>query len=156
MTPAELKTTRESLGLTSLCISMITGKSLRTVQYWESAMSKRKVPADIPVLLSKIEKEIAAGAKELAEEVIRDKKCVNNETAILTRYKNNEDYWQLNPKLKGYPATTHAVMIQQTINILNSNDISTRTEYMDIAEYKSWLADRNDTEVLRLTWAGQL
>ena len=53
MTPAELKTIRESLGLTVQWLADRAGVKLRTVQYWESGRSG--VPADVSELLLRID-----------------------------------------------------------------------------------------------------
>jgi DNA-binding transcriptional regulator YiaG len=53
MTPAELKTMRESLGLSINWLAERAGVSPRSAQYWESG--ERSVPSDVEELLIDID-----------------------------------------------------------------------------------------------------
>lgn len=120
MTGAELKTLRESMGLTTTWIANNTphrrekagGVSRRIVELWESG--DVPVPADVSELISGvrdnwhgwIEKAIQGAIKTIE----RAQKDIGQfpERIDLYRYKSDGDLWAAHPGFRGMPATYHA------------------------------------------------
>ncbi|MDH5217470.1 MAG: DUF1870 family protein [Gammaproteobacteria bacterium] len=144
---AELKTIRESLGLTSQWLADQVGVRLRTVQYWESG--RNSVPQDVEELLQNIDASINQSVSETLKLV--SEKEAND--LVLIRYKNDEDLWHYRPDMKPLPATCHASMLSRILLKLKEKNIECSICYMEPNEYNKWLGGRKDTEQNRAEWA---
>ena len=123
MTPAELKTLRESLGLTTAWVAEQSDVTERTVKYWEAGRSN--IPDSVSSMLTEIDLKLDQTAVEVAGHASRDA------TVVLSRYRNNEDLWSEYPDMEPLTVTTHAVLLQRTLKLLTAAGIDASIEYWD-------------------------
>jgi len=154
MTPAELKTIRESLGLTAQWIADHAGVKLRTAQYWEAG--RMAVPDDVVAMLGRID-QMLNSTVEQAVTHIDDMSDQHSEPSdvVLLRYRTDADLWRFRPDMKSLPTTTHAAMLARLRRALWRRGIKTNIEYMEPEEYLTWLGKRKDSEAERAAWAAR-
>lgn len=113
MTPAEMKTIRESLGLSAQWVADQAGVMLRTVQYWEAG--RMSVPADVAKMLveidQRLENAVAQAVTEMSE--LSEKNGPPGDIELV-RYRTDEDLWSAKPDMRPLPASTHAAMLART------------------------------------------
>lgn len=111
MTPAELKTIRESLGLPVQWLADRAGVQRRSVEYWEAGRSN--VPADVAELLLKLEAQFAEATRQALDVV--DEQALKQghppETVRLYRYRDDAALWAARPDMRGLPVTAHASLL---------------------------------------------
>lgn len=147
MTPAELKTLRESLGLTLQWVADRARVNLRTAQYWESG--RQCAPADVCSMLLELERAVeaqVAAACGLA-------KASAPQRVMLVRYRTDAELHQFRPEMAGLPASCHAALLARLQRAMWSMSIQCGIQFMDTQEYMSWLGGREDSETLRAEWA---
>lgn len=148
MTAAELKTLRESLGLSAQWVAEnIANCQLRSYQFWEAG--ERAVPEDVAEQLEELDErfeDLVEGAVSKAEE------SNANEVALI-RYKTDEDLWQASPSMKPLPARAHAALIARTKRDLEALGFDTKIVYFDLLKYQEFLKGRKDTPARRSEWA---
>ncbi len=111
MTPAELKTIRESLGLPVQWLAERAGVQRRSVEYWEAGRSN--VPADVEALLLKLDAQLAEATRQ-ALAVVDEQTAAQGhppETVRLHRYRDDAALWQARPDMHGLPVTAHAALL---------------------------------------------
>lgn len=111
MTPAELKTLRESLGLTAQWLADRAGVKLRTVQYWEAG--RTAVPADVSEMLTRIDAQFTEATRQALAVVDEQTQKQGHppETVRLYRYRDDAALWQARPDMAGLPVTAHAALL---------------------------------------------
>lgn len=155
MTPAELKTTRESLGLPVAWLAERAGVQERTVRYWESGHTP--VPADVAQLVQALDEMIDRTVQEGMEQIRRASQAgMHPETVVLVRYRTDDELWAFRSDMKGLPATAHAVLISRLRRALWADGIPSLIQFMDPHAYREWLNGRKDDEPLRAEWAASL
>ena len=111
MTPAELKTIRESLGLSAQWLADRAGVLQRSVQYWEAGRSR--VPEDVAELVLRIDAQFAEATRQALGVV--DEQAVKQgqlpETVRLYRYRDDAALWAARPDMHGLPVTAHASLL---------------------------------------------
>lgn len=129
MTPAELKTRREALGLTVGWLAEQAGVGERTVRYWESG--RNQVPDDVAGLILRIDaqaEKMVAEALAVVDETTRvhggPPECVD-----LRRYATDAELWRKHPGLRPLPATFHASVLDRTRRALAGRGIESVIEY---------------------------
>lgn len=111
MTPAELKTIRESLGLTAQWLADRAGVQLRTVQYWEAG--RTRVPDDVAEIITRIDAQFTEATRQ-ALAVVDEKTAKQGrppETVTLYRYRDDAALWEARPDMAGLPVTAHAALL---------------------------------------------
>ena len=111
MSPAELKTIRESLGLTAQWLADRSGVKLRTVQYWEAGRSR--VPEDVAELILRIDAQFTESTRQ-ALAVVDEQTAKQGhppETVRLYRYRDDAALWAARPDMHGLPVTAHAALL---------------------------------------------
>ncbi|MBF0140058.1 MAG: DUF1870 family protein [Magnetococcales bacterium] len=152
VTSAELKTLRESLGLTAQWLADQAGVQIRTVRYWEAGRSS--VPADVSALLERIDRMLDdAVAQAVAQITDSIAKPVAIPEITLVRYRTDDDLWRFRPEMRPIPVTTHAAMLMRLRRALFHVGIQSVIQYMDPEDYLDWLGDRPDSETERSEWA---
>lgn len=129
MTPAELKTHREALGLTVGWLAAQAGVGERTVRYWESG--RNQVPDDVAWLIQRIEaqtRRMVENALAQVEEVTA-LKGGEPEVVDLRRYGTDADLWKSHPGCKPLPATWHASVLARVVRELEARGIPAVIEY---------------------------
>lgn len=154
MTPAELKTIRESLGLSINWIAEQFNVSIRSAQYWESG--ERSVPADVSEMLESLDRlidEYVDDTVDLVQELIDSGERPNQVNLI--RYRTDKDLQKYLPDMAAFPATTHAAMLYRIRKELSYIDIKTRIVYLDSADYEAWRSacSLENSEQTRSQWA---
>lgn len=152
MTPAELKTIREAVGLSVPDLAALAHVQERTVRYWESG--RNAVPADVCAMVLAIDKQLAdltAQTLLFVRELI-DKQG-QPENITLLRYRENSDLWHFRPDFKPLPATTHGALLARCRAALADLHVATRIVYMEPQAYAAWLDGRVDSETIRSEWA---
>ena len=153
MTSAELKTIRESLGLTVQWLADQAHVRLRTAQYWEAG--RFQIPDDVAQMVLDIERRVALIVAETLQQF--DEMCKRSGTPdkhVLLRYRSEYDLWHFYPDMEPLPASTHASLLARIRTALIEQGITTVIQYMEPAEYMVWLDGRKDSQTLRALWAG--
>ena len=152
MTPAELKTYRETLGLPREWFAKKAGVEPRTVSYWESG--KHKVPDDVAEMVNGIYRMCRNAADEAIKQVSMFSEANSIPEQInLLRYKDEKDLWQCQPGFNGLPVSTHAAMLVMITYELRLMGITCAIVYFDAEKYKLWVGNRHDNAVARSEWA---
>lgn len=131
MSPAELKTLRESLGLTAQWLADAVGVRLRTVQYWEAG--RQKAPADVAELLRGMDERYERASTE-AVRLVQDRMVAMGgppEVVDLWRYRKAEDLWADRPDMHGLPVTSHAALLARTRRKLLDAGVRAEIRYVD-------------------------
>ena len=153
MTAAELKTLRESLGLTTQWIADQASVQLRTAQYWEHG-KRMAVPDDVSSMLINIDEQLDRTVEQSMEVVkSKFKELGDPEVVVLVRYRTDDDLLRYRPDMKPLPTTTHGVLLNRIRKSLALIGVESVIEYMEPAEYQAWLGKRKDSESLRSVWA---
>lgn len=152
MTPAELKTMREAVGLSVPDLAALADVQERTVRYWESG--RNSVPDDVAAMVLGVDNQLstlAAQTLTLVREVIDQHG--RPEDITLLRYRENADLWHFRPDFKPLPTTTHGALLARCRAALDDLHVKTRIVYMEPQVYGQWLEGRKDSEMLRSEWA---
>lgn len=154
MTPAEMKTLRESLGLPVQFVVDYFQVQQRTVQYWESG--KKAVPQDVVSWLCTISSYFEKMLKQQTDalEAIFAQHGLPSEM-VLIRYRTQDDLWRYQPDMRPLPETTHTAMLVRLWNWLKERGVPVKITYMNPDQYEKWLNGRTDTPDLRAMWAGE-
>ena len=118
MTSAELKTIRESLGLSAQWLADRAGVLQRSVQYLEAGRSR--VPDDVAELLLQIDAQFAEATRQ-ALAVVDDQTAKQGcppETVRLYRYRDDAALWESRPDMRGLPVTAHAALLARVRSAL--------------------------------------
>lgn len=151
MTPAELKTMREFLGLTLGWVAERASVALRTAQYWESG--RQRVPAYVAQMLTDLDERIEGIIQPLVRSVTDLDHQDRPAQVVLVRYRTDADLWAFRPDMAGLPATFHAAMLSRLQRLLWAAGVKTAIQYLEPFQYVDWLAGRADTESARAEWA---
>ena len=129
MTPAELKTIRESLGLPVQWLAERANVQRRTVEYWEAGRSP--VPSDAAALILKIDGQFAEATRQALAVVDEqtEKQGQPPETVRLYRYRDDAELWQARPDMRGLPVTAHAALLARVRSALLARGQSVAIEY---------------------------
>jgi len=152
MRPAELRTFRESLGLSAKWMATHFNVPLDRVYGWESGHGP--LPDGVADALRRIAVLINE-AVERAIVTLLEVRGNGDVTApvILLRYCSDDELWYFHPELRPISSGSHAVMLGRICQTLAARDIETAIEYMDVKWYLSWLGQRTDTQHNREKWA---
>jgi len=156
ITAAELKTIRESLGLTSQWIADIAKVQLRTAQYWEA--ERMAVPLNVSTELEKVEQLLDSMVGEALNGYIKLLIDQYGDTieVPLVRYRTEEDLWKYEQKMKGLPLTVYAVYLSRLQSLLRSRGITSFTGFIDTVDYNKFIKkeQRKDKPLERALWVG--
>lgn len=136
MTGAELKTLRESLGLTVQWVADQSKVRLRTAQYWEAG--RNKVPADVAALIARTEartRTMVANALAQIDEVTQAQ-VGTLEAVDLRRYASDAELWRKHPDCKPLPATWHATMLARITRALEAKGVSSTIQYASLTSHR--------------------
>lgn len=146
MTGAELKTLRESLGLTVAWVAEQAQVKHRTVTYWESG--RFPVPSDVAAMLTAIESQLHNRMDALDRHLM-----VAHRNLI--RYRTDSDLWDFEPDLRPLPATSHAAMLGWLRHKRFAQGWPVGIVWMNPGEYREWLGHSQDDPTKRFAWAAQ-
>lgn len=127
MTSAELRTSRESLGLSVDWLAKQAGVAARTIRHWESR--PEEPPEDVAALIEGVEAQSVgmvvraiATYNELAE---------GFEGVDLRRFRTDQDLWARHPETSGLPASWHASVLARIRRELIARGIECRIIFHD-------------------------
>lgn len=110
MTGAELKTLRESLGLSVQWLADRTGVGQRTVSYWETG--KNAVPDDVSQLIGELDRALK---RAVSEAVVQCRRLTEThgkpQDVVLRRYRGDANLWAGRPDMAGLPVAYHAAIL---------------------------------------------
>ena len=133
MTPAELKTIRESLGLSAQWLADRAGVMQRSVQYWEAGRSR--VPEDVADLVLRIDAQFAEATRQ--ELAVVDEQTARQghppEVVRLYRYRYDAVLWAARPDMSGLPVTAHAALLARVRLALLARGQAVVIEYATIS-----------------------
>lgn len=137
VTPAELKTTREALGLSSEWVAQVGGVAVRTVRHWEGGAAL--VPEDVAAVLEQLAKQVRC----YVERVVSSRPQA---PLTLLRFRDQQALRE-NTGLT-WPTSTHAIAQLRCIEHLREVDgVPARLIWFDPTEYASWAAVQRDPTV---------
>lgn len=142
MTSAELKTTRESLGLTADWLAKKAGVQLRTVRYWESG--RNAVPEDVAKIMTDLQtwRDSAVAAMVQSYEGATPKP----DEIVLLRYRDDAQLWTHHPGFEGLPVTFHASALLAAQKALQAIGCRVKIVYMNSEAYTH--SDRDILSIL--------
>lgn len=119
MTPAHLKTLRESLGISAQWLADQAGVQRRTVQHWESGRST--VPADVAAMIERLD----ADFERMSDAAVEQAKAAKAEhgapeSVDLVRYRTDAALWAAHPEMKPLPVTAHAALLYRCMRKLEA------------------------------------
>ena len=154
MTPAELRTLRESLSLNVKLCATHARVSDRTWQYWERG--RTKPPADVIAWITGLDEMASRSASE-AVKIFRKANAAgeSGSPVVFLRYPSDEVLEEYNPEMKGLPASYHAAIVSRARLELWKEGVPSIIIYFEPDQYQEWLGDRKDTESMRAAWAAE-
>jgi predicted transcriptional regulator len=105
MHPAEFKTLREAVGLSISTLVKVIDVDERSIRKWESG--KKKLPVDVIESLVGIDQLIT----DTAERAFAEFQKEPQDSVVLERYIEEEDYLNAHPEFEGLPITTYSVVL---------------------------------------------
>jgi hypothetical protein len=125
MTAAELKTLRESLGLSMQWSATNIGlvKNVRSWQKWE--LGERSVPGDVGERIKMLDERAAIAARQaLAEAKLKRAEDGSPERVVLMRYATDEALWERFPDMRPLPVAYHAAILARARQMLIDHGFS--------------------------------
>ena len=105
MSPAELKTKREALGLSQQWLANRVGVRIRTIQRWEAG--DQTPPNDVQDEILKVEML----KKNEVSRILVKARTQKETPTLLFRYKTEEELWIHSPTFHSLPVTTYALVV---------------------------------------------
>lgn len=150
MRPAEFKTIRENLGLTSAWVAEQAGVSMRKVKYAEAGADGRsRVSSDLVAFMERLEGEAEAWTRAMAKEL------AGLPTVALVRFADDQELWRFCPNLEPLPATAYAARLYRLRQLLLANGQRVTIDYLDTSEFHAWLGDRRNSSAARQEWLSE-
>lgn len=118
MTPAQLKTIREYLGLPVSWLAKQANVLERTVRYWESG--RTKIPEDVSSSIAEILCIIEKESEELYNHLLVAYE--KEDEIIIERFKEDKDLWSFDSIMKDLkmPASSQSLIIMKVVQRLES------------------------------------
>ena len=130
MTSAELKTLRESLGLSVAWVAASAGVQRRTVEYWEAG--RMAVPADVEKTIRAIDWQLTHSAQH-ALKIAQEQRAIRGapHTVNLRRSRTDAALWDARTDMHGFPVTTHAALLVRSRRLLEDDGFTVVINYAD-------------------------
>lgn len=154
MNGAELKTIRESLGLSLQWLANKAGVTHRSAAYWEAGS---KIPDDVIKLVLSLEKSVNDAVANALMSIIDVSESQQSlpERIVLVRYRTDEDLWRFRKDMADLPTTFHAAILYKLRTEITKTGIACNVVWLDPIKYMEWLDGRDDSESMRSAWAAQ-
>lgn len=150
MRPAEFKTIRENLGLTSAWVADQAGVSMRKVKYAEAgAEGRTRISDDLVAFIERLESEADAWIRDMAE------KLEGLPAVALVRFADDQELWRFCPEMEPLPAVAYAARLYRLRQLLLANGQRVTIDYLDQAEFQAWLGDRRNSRAARQEWLAE-
>lgn len=157
MTGAELRTLRDSLGLSAEQVAGMAGVKGRTVQRWE--VDDWPVPQDVAELLQRLDALLERAMLGAVDglQAAQAGRGAPQEEVVLLRYRSAEDLARYRPGMAELPPAVHGALIDRVRLAFARLGVASRIVWMDAPAYEEWRGKRRDSEALRSQWAvGQI
>lgn len=154
MTGAELRTLRDSLGLSAEQVAGMAGVKGRTVQRWE--VDDWPVPQDVAELLQRLDallERAVLGAVDGLQAAQEGRGAPQE--VLLLRYRSAEDLARYRPDMAELPPAVHGALVDRVRLAFARLGVGSRIVWMDAAAYEAWRGKRRDSEALRSQWAAE-
>lgn len=150
MRPAEFKTIRENLGLTSAWVANQAGVSMRKVKYAEAgAEGRTRISDDLVAFIERLESEASAWTRSIAE------KLSGLPEVVLVRFADDQELWRFCPQLEPLPAVAYAARLYRLRQLLLANGQRVSIDYADPTEFQAWLGGRRNSSAARQEWLAE-
>lgn len=146
MTGAELRTIRDSLGLSAEQVAGMAGVRNRTVYRWE--VGDWPVPDDVATALRDLDAQIERAAQDAI-----GRATGRADGVVLVRYRDADDLARYRPDMAHLPPCVHGALIDRVRRELENQGVPVRIVWLDPAAYQAWLGRRADSETWRAQWA---
>lgn len=155
MTGAELRTLRDSLGLSAEQVAVMAGVRGRTVQRWE--VDDWPVPSDVAEQLHQIDGLLEKAVRGAEDALLDAQKRAQGAPAdvVLVRYRTDADLARYRPDMAAWPTSVHGALIDRVRVAFMRAATPTRIVWMNAEAYEAWRGQRKDTEPLRAQWAAE-
>lgn len=155
MTGAELRTIRDSLGLSADQFAQMVGVRDRTVRRWE--VGDWPVPDEVAKVLSSLDAQIEHSVIQAVDTLKSAQDAVNGEPddVVLIRYRTDADLARYRPDMATLPGCVHGALIDRVRLAFGRIGVKTRLVWMDSDSYQKWLGKRKDSDSFRAAWAAQ-
>lgn len=154
MTGAELRTLRDSLGLSAEQVAQLAGVRGRTVQRWE--VDEWPVPQDVAGALQRLDAQLEQAVLAAVDGLQAAQADAGAPTdVVLVRYRTEADLARYRPDMAALPASVHGALIDRVRLAFSRLGVVTRIVWMDALAYEAWRGRRGDSESLRSAWAAR-
>lgn len=116
MTPAELRTAHDALGLTADFLAERAGLHVNMIWRYEHTSRKGDVPVDVAITVRALSVEMDAAADRLADELAEEEE--------LPRYVAAEDYWMAVPELDGWPRESQGILLAEVQRLMRARGVA--------------------------------
>lgn len=124
MHPAEFKTLREAVGLSISTLVKVIDVDERSIRKWESG--KKKLPKDVIEAVVAIDQLLTDTANLAFDEFQK----TPQDSVVLHRYIEEEDYLNAHPEFEGLPITTYGVALFRLRQKFMDANIPVSIEYI--------------------------
>lgn len=155
MTGAELRTVRDSLGLSAREVAEMCGVKERTVQRWE--VDDWPVPQDVGSVIRQLDEEMELVVAEMVELLhLQIERAGRPPTdTVLLRYRSAEDLARFQPGWGQFPPAVHGALVDRVRLAFARLGVESRIVWMEASAYEAWRGKRRDSEALRSQWAAE-
>jgi hypothetical protein len=157
MTPAELRTLRERLGLSGEALGALLERAVtdRTVRRWEAGALP--IPADAAATVLRLDALYERAVREALGRLAaaRAEHGGDPEVVHLVRYWSPEDLARAHPDLAPLGPAGHAALVGRVREALVREGVPVRIVAFDPDAYHTWRGRRADTVALRAEWAAE-
>lgn len=152
MTPAELRTIRDALGVSADWVAGRARVTLRSVRSWESGRKGVAVPADVAAFMT----AAWAAQRDYTRRETARIRATGPHRVTLLRYRSDQDLHTYAPHVL-LPAVAHGIAQLYIADDLHHQDaIPTRVVWADVTDYRAGLHGRDDTPDALQEWADNL
>lgn len=155
MTGAELRTLRDSIGLSAEELARLVGVRDRTIRRWEAGewTVPEPVAEQVRALDAQIERAVAGTVEALQDAQERAQEPPAE--IVLVRYRTEDDLAKYRPDMAALPPSVHGALIDRVRLAAERLGVPVRIVWMDREDYEAWRGRRRDTEAMRAAWAAQ-
>ena len=154
MTGAELRTLRDSLGLSADAVAQMAGVKTRSVQRWE--VDDWPVPQDVAELLQRLDallERAVLGAVDGLQAVKKGRGAPQE--VVLLRYRSAVDLARCRADMAALPPAVHGALVDRVRVAFARLGVASRIVWMDAEAYEAWRGKRRDSDALRSQWAAE-
>lgn len=148
MTPAEFKTIRESLGLSQSDLSDMTGKTIRTIQNWESDQRPKGVPLEVGESLQDLDRIIRGQSSQKRKGFFGNQKP---SMKVFIRYRTDDEFFSYESEaFQAYKTVDlHSVYIRRSVENRKRAGNYSRIVFMNPENFQLWCTTPEAEEFIK-------